>query len=74
MIEPLRSFPNLDGLVLGSPPQQGQVLGLSPEKSAAQTHVEELASRLSDYVSRLYGENAEFREADIPDPISAGWP
>jgi len=31
-----------------------------PEKSAAQTHIEELACALSDYVSRLYGENAEF--------------
>jgi hypothetical protein len=36
-----------------------------PEKSAAQTHIEELACELSDYVSRLCGENAEFREADI---------
>ena len=36
-----------------------------PEKSAAQTHIEELACELSDYVSRLYGENAEFREVDI---------
>jgi hypothetical protein len=36
-----------------------------PEKSAAQRHIEELACELSDYVSRLYGENAEFREADI---------
>jgi hypothetical protein len=36
-----------------------------PEKSAAQTRLEELACELSDYVSCLYGENAEFREADI---------
>ena len=35
-----------------------------PEKSPAQAHIEELACQLSDYVSRLYGENAEFREAD----------
>jgi len=41
-----------------------QAAGL-PEKSAAQRHIEGLASELSDYVSRLYGENAEFREADI---------
>ena len=41
-----------------------QAAGL-PETSPAQAHIEELASKLSDYVSRLYGENAEFREADI---------
>jgi hypothetical protein len=41
-----------------------QAAGL-PEKSAAQRRIEELACELSDYVSRLYGENAEFREADI---------
>lgn len=35
-----------------------------PEKSAAQRHIEELACELSDYVSRLYNENAEFRRAD----------
>jgi hypothetical protein len=35
-----------------------------PEKSAAQRHIEELVCELSDYVSRLYGENAEFRNAD----------
>jgi hypothetical protein len=33
-----------------------------PEKSAAQTRIEELACNLSDYVSSLYAENAEFLE------------
>jgi len=36
-----------------------------PEKSAAQTRIEELACNLSDYVSRLYGEKTEFREVDV---------
>ena len=36
-----------------------------PEKSAGQTRIEELACNLSDYVSRLYGENAEFRQVDV---------
>ena len=36
-----------------------------PEKSPAQAHIEELAYELSAYVSRIYGENAEFREAEI---------
>ena len=40
-----------------------QAAGL-PEKSTAQRHIEGLAGGLSDYVSRLYGENAEFLEAD----------
>ena len=41
-----------------------EAAGLS-ETSPAQKRIEELASNLSGYVSRLYGENAEFREADI---------
>jgi hypothetical protein len=37
-----------------------------PEKSAAQAHVEELACKLSDYVSALYATNADLREVAIP--------
>jgi hypothetical protein len=42
-----------------------------PEASPAQKHIEELASNLSGYVSHLYGENAEFREAGYRESISA---
>jgi hypothetical protein len=40
-----------------------QAAGL-PEKSAAQRHIEGLASELSDYVSRLYGESYVVDNAD----------
>jgi hypothetical protein len=33
-----------------------------PEKSPAQAHIEELACKLSDYVSALYATNADVRE------------
>jgi hypothetical protein len=36
-----------------------------PEKSAAQARVEELACKLSDYVSALYATNADLREVAI---------
>jgi hypothetical protein len=41
-----------------------------PEKSPAQAHIEQLACQLSEYVSGLYGENAELRDS-YPDRISA---
>lgn len=36
-----------------------------PEKSPAQAHVEELAGKLSDYVSVLYATNADLQEIGI---------
>ena len=36
-----------------------------PERSPAQAHIEELASKLSDYVSALYATNADLREVAI---------
>ena len=36
-----------------------------PERSSAQAHIEELACRLSDYVSALYATKADLREVAI---------